>query len=239
MCSSDFAISTTLSPYLQHSVSGYTDQCSFDPKTNRQIYKRCFLLSACYTRTNIVYHVFAMNSEFPASKNRLRCIFVEKFRYRCSFDPVGSSSTPPPPPSTSHPTPLHRDTLSNTVFRSGSRNRNVFFNLWWPLTFEQTQTHTQKLIRFKRPSLQSRECFRKLDFHWFSSQPMGLQDERWWDSTLPHRSTSRGPLCRKLNSHWFPGRPMGFRDEQASDSSSPCIITPPSVVSSHIWFACG
>ena len=39
-----------------------------------------------------------MNSDFPALKNRLGCIFQEKFRYRCSFDPMGSSSTPPPSP---------------------------------------------------------------------------------------------------------------------------------------------
>ena len=55
-----------------------------------------------------------MNSDFPASKNRLGCIFVEKFRYRCSFDPVGSSSTPPPSPP--HRDPAVSKNSSETFF---------------------------------------------------------------------------------------------------------------------------
>jgi hypothetical protein len=56
-----------------------------------------------------------MNADFPASKTRLRCIFVEKFRYRCSFDPLGSSSTPLPSP---HPTrdPTVSKNPSETLF---------------------------------------------------------------------------------------------------------------------------
>ena len=120
---------------------------------------------------NIVYHVFIMNSDFPASKKPVRNTFREnsdtdvpltpwghpvhlrpplsphatplyrktlqkhfsrKFSYRCSFDPVGSSSTPPPCPH------LKRDpSVSKTLQKHFSRKFS------YRCSFDLTQTHRQ------------------------------------------------------------------------------------------------